>query len=194
MLLLPLPWLQGCNAKSIANDIVNWTPALQSAIATVDSTAALLAPSDVPVFSAATAGFDAAAKVLIVQANVYLANPSAGTLACLQNQVIAFQQQVNAALLNAARIIDTPSQRHAMAAIQAVATIATTILALVQSVSSKAQIAQMAAQSRIKLATIEPYLDASSSAVLVAAHYNEPMAAARQQIVQSRVLAMNAGF
>ena len=59
-LLIPLPWMQGCAAASVAQDIVNWTPALQSAVATVDSTAALLAPADAPIFGAATAGFDAA--------------------------------------------------------------------------------------------------------------------------------------
>jgi hypothetical protein len=40
-LLLPLP-LMGCSGTSVAQNIVNWTPALQSAVATVDSTATLL--------------------------------------------------------------------------------------------------------------------------------------------------------
>jgi len=40
-LLIPLPWMQGCSAVSVAQDIVNWTPALQSAVATVDTTASL---------------------------------------------------------------------------------------------------------------------------------------------------------
>lgn len=194
MLLLPLPWLEGCNAKAVANDIVNWTPALRSAVATVDSTAALLSPADAPLFSAATTGFDSAANVLVAQAQAYLANPSAGTLAQLQTQVVTFQQQVNAALLNAARIVDSRSQKHAMASIQAVATIIATMLSLVQSVSSKAQVAQMAAHSQIKFAAVSPYIDAARSAELIAAHYNEPVAAARQQIVQSTELALNAGF
>jgi len=30
----------------VAQNIVNWTPALESAVATVDSTAALLAPAE----------------------------------------------------------------------------------------------------------------------------------------------------
>jgi len=33
---------------TVAQDIVNWTPALQTAVTTVDSTAALLAPADAP--------------------------------------------------------------------------------------------------------------------------------------------------
>ena len=85
----------------MAQDIVNWTPALQSAVATVDSTAALLAPADAPLFAAATVGFDAASNLLMAQAKAYLANPSASALAQLQNQVVILQQQVNAALLQA---------------------------------------------------------------------------------------------
>jgi len=105
-LMIPLPWLQGCTASSVAQEIVNWTPALQGAVATVDSTAAILAPADAPVFAAATAGFDAASNLLVAQAKAYLANPSAGVLAALQSQVVAFQQQVNTGLLQAARIVD----------------------------------------------------------------------------------------
>src|ERR1035438_1130029 len=50
-LLLPLPFMTGCSGVTVAQDIVNWTPALQSAVATVDSTAALLAPADAPIRS-----------------------------------------------------------------------------------------------------------------------------------------------
>jgi len=67
-LLLPLPFVSGCSETSVAQNIVNWTPALESAVATVDSTAALLAPADAPVFAAATAGFDAASNLLVAQA------------------------------------------------------------------------------------------------------------------------------
>jgi len=59
-LLLQLPFVSGCSGTTVAQDIVNWTPALQSAVATIDSTAALLAPADAPIFVAATVGFDAA--------------------------------------------------------------------------------------------------------------------------------------
>src|SRR5581483_4417357 len=83
-LLVPLPWTEGCAGTSVAQNIVNWTPSLQSAVATVDSAVALLAPTDAPVFSAATAGFDAASNLLVVQAKAYLANPGATTLAQLQ--------------------------------------------------------------------------------------------------------------
>ena len=193
-LLIPLPWMQGCNATTVAQNIVNWTPALQSAVATVDSTAALLAPVDAPIFAAATVGFDAATNLLVSQAKAYLANPSATLLAQLQAQIVALQQRVNAALLQAAKIMNAASQQHALAAIQGVGTIVTAILSLVQSISSKAQVAQMASQSGIKLAAVAPFLDSARAANIVAAHYNEPVATARVQVAQAQQYAMNAGF
>ncbi|HVN94353.1 MAG TPA: hypothetical protein VMT38_11680 [Terracidiphilus sp.] len=193
-LLIPLPWMQGCTAAGVAQNIVNWTPALQSAVATVDSTAALLAPADAPIFAAATIGFDAASDLLVAQAKAYLANPSASVLAKLQNQIVTFQQQVNTALLQAAKIIDAKSQQHALAAIQGVGTIIVAILSLVQSVSSKAQIAIMSAKSGVKLAAVEPYLNESRSAEIVAAHYAEPVTVARAQVAWTMQEEMNAGF
>jgi len=194
VLLVPLPWIEGCNGTTVAQEIVNWTPALQTAVATVDSTAALLAPGDAPVFSAATAGFNAASNLLVNQAKAYLANPSAGTLALLQTQVTTFAQQVNAALLDAAKIVNPASQQHALAAIQAVATIVSAILALVQSVSSKAAVARMAAASTIKLAAVAPYLDNAHAAQMIAAHYSEPVPLARMQIRQAQQAAVENGF
>lgn len=193
-LLLPLPFVTGCSATSVAQDIVNWTPALESAVATVDSTAALLAPADAPIFTAATIGFDAASNLLASQARAYLANPSAGALAMIQAQVVAFQQQVNAALLQSARILDQASQKHALAAVQAVATIVETLLGLVQSISSKAAVAQMAAHAAIKLAEVEPYLDNPQAAQTVAAHYGEPLALARLQIAHAWQTETRAGL
>lgn len=193
-LLIPLPWMQGCTAAGVAENIVNWTPSLQSAVATVDSTAALLAPADAPIFTAATISFDAASNLLVAQAKAYLANPSASALAQLQNQIVTLQQQVNTALLQAARIVDQKSQQHALAAIQGVGTIVVAILALVQSISSKAQVAQMAADSGVKLAAVEPYLNESRAAEIVAAHYGEPLQVARVQVAQAAQAEMNAGF
>ncbi len=193
-LLIPLPWMQGCTAAGVAQNIVNWTPALQSAVATVDSTAALLAPADAPIFAAATIGFDVASNLLVAQAKAYLANPSGSTLAKLQNQIVTFQQQVNTALLQAAKIVDQKSQQHALAAIQEVGTIVVAILSLVQSISTKAQLAQMAAGSSVKLAAVAPYLNESQSAEIVAAHYGEPIQLARAQVAQVTQEAMTAGF
>lgn len=194
VLLVPLPWMQGCSAKTVAQDIVNWTPSLQSAVATVDSTAAILAPADAPVFAAATGGFDAASNLLVVQAKAYLANPSASLLAQLQTQIVTFQQQVNASILQAAKIVNPASQQHALAAIQGVATIVSAILSLVQSISSKEQVAGMASKSGIKFAAVEPYLNRSDSARIVAAHYGEPVEVARAQVVQTEQMQITAGF
>lgn len=193
-LLIPLPWMQGCSAAGVAENIVNWTPSLQSAVATVDSTAALLAPADAPIFAAATSGFDAASNLLVTQAKAYLANPSASLLAQLQTQVVTLEQQVNAALLNSAKIVDAASQKHAQAALNAVGTIVNAILALVQSISSKAAVAQMAAHSGVKLAMVRPYLDKGRAAGVVAAHYGEPMTTAQVQIALAERSEMNAGF
>jgi len=193
-LLLPLPFLGGCSGSTVAQDIVNWTPALQSAVATVDSTAALLAPVDAPVFTAATIGFDAASNLLDAQAKAYLANPSASLLAQLQTQVVVLQQQVNGAILQSAKISNPASQQHALSAIQAVATIVIALLALVQSVSTKAAVAQMAAASTVKMASVRPYIDTNQAAEIVAAHYGEPVEVARMQVVQTEQNTAMAGF
>jgi len=193
-LVIPLPWMQGCTATSVAENIVNWTPPLQSAVATVDSTAALLTPADAPIFAAATIGFDAASNLLVAQARAYLANPSASVLAQLQNQIVTFQQQVNTALLQAAKIMNVNSQQHALAAIQGVGTIVVAILSLVQTISSKAQVAQMTDRSGVKLAAIEPYWNQDRSAQIVAAHYGEPVSVARLQVAQAAQAEMSAGF
>jgi hypothetical protein len=193
-LLLPLPFVSGCSGKGVAQDIVNWTPALQSAVATVDSTAALLAPADAPIFAAATVGFDAASNLLVAQAKAYLANPSASVLAQLQNQIVIFQQQVNSALLQAARIVDSASQTYALAAIQGVGTIVSAILALVQSVSSKVAVAQMASQSTIKLADVRAYRNEGKAAEIVAGHYGEPVGLARIQVARAEYSEVQAGF
>ena len=193
-LLLPLPFMNGCSEKSVAQNIVNWTPALESAVATVDSTAALLAPEDAPIFAAATAGFDAACNLLVAQAKAYLANPSASVLAQLQASVVAFQQQVNASLLSAAKITNSTSQAHVTAAINGVATIVMAVLSLVTSISSKTAVAQMASQSTIKLATVRPYMDESKAVAMVASHYGEPVEWARAQEQQVELNAAQAGF
>ncbi len=193
-LLLPLPFAAGCSGATVAQDIVNWTPALQSAVATVDSTAALLAPADAPIFTAATIGFDVASNLLESQAKAYLANPSASLLSLIQTQVVTFQQQVNVSLLQAAKITDPASQKHALLAVQAVATVVSAMLALVESISSKSALAQMAARSTIKLAAVEPLLDPSESAQIVAGHYREPVTMARIQVAQAEHRQLQAGF
>ena len=193
-LLLQLPFVSGCSGTTVAQDIVNWTPTLQSAVTTVDSTAALLAPTDAPIFAAATVGFDAASNLLVGQAKAYLANPSASILAQLQSQVVAFQQQVNAALLQAGRISNPASQNHALAAIQAVSTIVSAMLSLVQQVSNKGAVARMAADSTVKTAEVRQFLDEERAARIVAKHYDEPVELARMLVEQAEQNAVQAGF
>jgi len=193
-LLLQIPFTAGCSGTTVAQDIVNWTPALQGAVATVDSTAALLAPADAPIFVAATVGFDAASNLLVAQAKAYLATPSASLLSQLQSQIVIFQQQVNAALLQSVKIIDAASQKHVLTVLNGVATIVNAIFALVQSISSKIAVAQMATQSTIKLASVEHYLDPSQSAQIIARHYNEPIEVARVQTIQAERSLTQAGF
>ncbi|MGA3262691.1 MAG: hypothetical protein ABSC47_01445 [Terracidiphilus sp.] len=193
-LLLPLPFMSGCSGKTVAQDIVNWTPALESAVATVDSTAALLAPADAPIFAAATAGFDAASNLLVAQAKAYLANPNATVLAQLQSAAVTLQQTVNSSVLRAAKIANAASQQHVLSAINGVATIVMAILALVQSISSKVAQARMSADSTVKLAQIEPYLNRDQSVAVVATHYGEPVVWAQIQVAQLQAAEAQAGF
>jgi hypothetical protein len=193
-LLLQLPMVSGCSGQKAAQDIVNWTPALEDAVATVDSTAALLAPADAPILAAATVGFDAAAHLLTAQARAYLANPSASVLAAMQSQIVTFEQQVNASLLAALKIGNPASQKSSITAIQGVATIVSAILALVQSVSGKAAVTQMATRASIKLAAIKPYVDPRREQQLVAFHYGEPLGAARARVETAHGELLRAGF
>ncbi len=193
-LLLSGTTMTACSGISVAQNIVNWTPALQSAVAVVNSTASVLDPSAAPIFTAATVGFDAASNTLEAEAKSYLANPTAGILVQLQTAVVTFQQQVNASLLAAAKITNPASQQKALADINAVGTVVNSILALVESISSKTAVARMAAHSTIKLAMVRPYLNESSAAVTVAAHYDEPVEMARLQVAQTELSAARAGF
>jgi hypothetical protein len=193
-LLLTAPFQAGCSGQSVAQNIVNWTPTLQSAVATVNATAAVLDPAAAPIFAAATVGFDAASNVLVAQAKAYLANPNAGVLAQLQSAVVTFQQQVNTSLLQAAKITNPASRQKALADLNVVATAVIAILSLVSSSSSKAAVARMAQQSTIKLASVQPLLDEDKAATLVASHYGEPVDLARMQVRHAEAFAFQAGF
>lgn len=184
----------GCTAANTAQEIVNWLPALESAVTSVDSIAATLDPADGSAFRTATVGFDALANLLSVQAKAYLANSTATTLRQLQDQIVALQQQVSSALLTAVKITDAGSQQHVMAAVQAVAAIVTSLLALVQLVSSKSDVERMATQSAVKLSRVEPLLKIETVTRVVEAHYNEPLPAAERQVLMARAEMMRAGF
>jgi hypothetical protein len=193
-LLLPLPLMDGCNGTTVAQNIVNWTPTLQSAVAAVDSAGAVLDPVAAPIFTVATVGFNAAANLLVSQAKAYLANPSASLLAQMQSQVVNFQQIVNQALLSAARIVDPKSQQYAISVIQVVATAVNAILALVAQLSGKVALAAMSIGAHVKLSSIEKYRDRELEAKIVAAHYGESVSEARHQISTVEQMEVQAGF
>ena len=193
-LLVTAPFTTGCSGTSVAQNIVNWTPTLQSVVATVDATASILDPASAPIFTAATSGFDAASNVLVTQAKAYLANPTATVLQQLQTQVVTFQQQVNAALLLASKITNPASQQKALADINAVATVVNALLALIASISNKAAVAQMSAAVTVKLAQVEPYMDEGSAVRIVARQYGEPVTVAAMQVAQAQASAAQAGF
>lgn len=172
-LMLMVPMETGCNGNQVAQDIVNWTPALTSAVNVVGSAASVLDPAAAPIFVAATVMFDASSNVVVAEAKAYLANPSNTLLQALQQGVLTFQQQVNNALLQAAKITNPASQQHATGVVNAVATIINTILALVQSISSKTAVALMASHATIKLAIVEPYMRPEESARILADHYGD---------------------
>lgn len=193
-LLVPLPWMGGCKASTVAQEIVNWTPTLQSAVAAVDAAGAVIDPAAAPVFTTATVGFDAASNLLINQAKAYLANPSGALLQELQQQVVAFQQIVNQALLSAARIVDPKSQQYALGLIQVVGTAVNAMLALVQQISGKVQVAAMAGAAPVKLWQIERQRNRELEVRIVAAHYGETESVARVQIASAERMEMQAGF
>jgi hypothetical protein len=193
-LLIELPFASGCTGASVAQNIVNWTPTLQSAVASVDATASVLDPAAAPIFAAATVGFDAASNVLVAQARAYLANPSATVLQQLQTAVVTFQQQVNASLLSAAHITNPASQQKAMADLNGVATIINTILSLVVSISSKAAVAQMAAESPVKLASVQAYIDQEQLRRVLEKRYGYSPVVAAQMASAGTAQLEGAGF
>ncbi len=183
----------GCTASGVAQDIVNWTPTLQSAIATVDTTARILLPADAPIFAAATVGFDAGSNIVVALAKSYLANPNASVLVQLQAAIVTLQQQVNAGVLQAAHIVDPNSQRLALAALNGVATIVNTMLGLVQQIGGKS-LAALAPPAPVKVAMVAPYLDRDKSARVLAAHYGESVSVAYAQMDAGQAQLTVAGF
>lgn len=174
--------VSGCNGVTVAQDIVNWAPGLQSAVQTVGATVSMLAPADAPIFTAATIGFDAASNLVIAGAKAYLANPSAGVLAQLQTQITTFQANAGSALLTAARIVDPASQTLALAAINGVATIVNVIFGLVMSISGKTAQATMSAMAAPHLAELKRQILDQRSIETIARHYDEPNFVARMQV------------
>lgn len=194
VVLLMQMGLTGCNATSVAQQIVNWTPTLESAVAVVDATAATLDPVDAPIFTLATAGFDEAANLLRNGAKAYLESPNDGTLAVLQKQVVVLEQQVNGSLLRAAGIRNPASQQQALMAINAVGTAVEAILALVQSISPRVQLTTMAGAASIKLAQVRALMNEQEATQMVAGQMGVPAEEARLMVRKAIGAEMQAGF
>lgn len=185
-LLLIAP-MAACSAKSVAQDIVNWTPALDAAASTI----ATLDPALLP----EAAGFIAVTGAVKAEAAAYLATPTATALQRLQVAVVTAQQAVNVALLDAVKIGRTQDgAAHAVAALQTYMTIVNTILALVASVSTKGEVAAMASASPVKLAEVEPYAPLTQAGTLVAAHYGIDWADGMTRVIDGQDRLAAAGF
>jgi hypothetical protein len=183
----------GCSGATVAQNIVNWTPALESTAATVAAAVQILQPQDALLVQGALMGFDAAANLVRVQAQAYLANPNQTVLQTLQTGVVTFQQQVNASLLAAARIVDPQSQATILAALNAVATVINSMFALIGGIKGNT-IAALATGATIALATTRRYRDEAQSVRIVAAHYGESEAAASIQVALAQRELAVAGF
>lgn len=171
----------GCSGTSVAQNIVNWTPVVISTVNTLGSVTAGLAPTDALIIAAATTGFDAAANLLSQQAQTYLKNPSLSTLAQLQAQVLAFQQEVNTSLLSALKVYNSASQKAVLQAIQAVATGLTAILALITTIKGNT-LSTATITAPVKVSQIERITDRNQAIAQVAEHYGEPEFVASMQV------------
>jgi hypothetical protein len=176
----------GCSPANIAQDIVNWTPALDAAASTV-------ATID-PLFLPEAAAFIAISQAVDAQAKAYLANPGASVLAKLQAAIVTAQQQVNASLLNTVRIVDPATQKHVLAALQSYGAIVNALLALVAQVSTKAAVAQMAAQSTIKLAQVDTRDYRRVARCVIASHFDIGLYEAEAVVVGTDRDLERAGF
>ncbi len=183
----------GCTAISVAQDIVNWTPVVVSTVSTLGTVVSGLAPADQLIITGVTAGFDAAANLLQQQAQAYLANPTKTVLGTLQAQVLAFQQNVNAALLAALKVSDSSSQKLVLQAIQAVATGLTAIIALITTIKGNT-VSKAAVVSPVKISQVEKFLDRQQSIRMVAAHYGESNEAAALQVDWAQQRLVQAGL
>jgi hypothetical protein len=195
-LLIQLPFISGCSATNVAQDIVKWTPELQSAVSMVDSTIATLLPADTALAVALTVGFDTGSNFVDALANSYLANPSATTLGKLQAAVVTFQQNVNSSMLGLLKL-STAAQQKLLAAIQVVSTIINAILALVASISSKVSKAVMVSAATMKISQLESqrdYIWKLKEATLVSQHYSIPLNVAGTLAAQSRLSLSQQGF
>lgn len=185
--------MSGCSPATIAQDIVNWTPTLESTAATVASLATLLVPPDTALIAAALLAFDTLANVVSAEAKAYLAAPNQTLLQALQTGVVTFQQQVNATLLAAVKIINPQSRAAVTAGINAVATVINSIFALILQIKGNT-IAASANAKTVSIMRVVPLFDRPAAERMVAAHYDESLPEARARINCSLLEIQAAGF
>lgn len=155
----------GCTQQqkvSVAQEIVNWTPALTSAVNTAGGLVETLDPPSALIITPTLAAINALSPQLVAAAKTYLANPSQTTIQLLQALITQMQNNVNTALLNAAKITNPQSQQKATTAVNGIATVVNSLLALIESISSKAQVAAMSHDVTVRLAAVRPLLDKGS--------------------------------
>jgi hypothetical protein len=177
----------------VAQEIVNWTPALESSIDTAASVVDLLDPVAAPIVNTLVTGVNALAPQFEAAAKAYLANPTQTALQTVQGLIVQIQNSVNnsLALLDAAKVTNPASQAKAKSVINGIATVANSLLALIEGVSTKAQVAAMSQNVTVHLAQVRGMLDEQQlqlAAVRIAADtHTEPVSVDRYFAVQARL-------
>ena len=183
----------GCNGTTVAQDIVNWNPTIQSTAATVAAAVSILQPQDALIVAVALAGFKGAGDLCVAEANAYLANPGASTLQLLQAAVVAFEQQINASLLAAARIIDPKSQQIVVAALGAVGAAINAVLALIAGIKGNT-LSAMGVKAPIKISQVRHLYNPSAVNAEIAAHYQISQQYAGTAVRDNTQMLMAMGF
>ena len=191
VLMLGIVPTVGCSGQSVAQQIVGWTPFIDSAVSTLGSLAAQLAPQDAILIQAGVTAITTGQNLLDKEAQAYLANPTAGVLAQLQAQAVTFQQDVNAAVLAALKITNADSQKRIIAQIQVVLTGATAVLALLQTIKGSTLTIPA---TTVTTAEVLPYLDEQRSVDIVAQHDGVPEFVASFRVHQAEQSLAAAGL
>ena len=191
VLMLGIVPTVGCSGQSVAQQIVGWTPFIDSAVSTLGTLAAQLAPPDALLIQAGVTAITTGQDLLDKQARAYLANPTASVLAQLQAQAVTFQQNLNAAVLTALKITNSDSQKRIIAQIQVVLTGATAVLALLQTIKGSTLTIQAGA---VTTSQVLPYFDEQRSVDIVAQHEGVPEFVAALQVRQAERSLQAAGL
>lgn len=146
---------------SVAQEIVNWTPALVSAIDTAGGLVDTLDPGAALIVDPLVTGVNVLAPQFATAAKNYLANPTQTNIQTVQALIVQIQNSVNTSLslLQALKVSNPASQQKAIVAVNGIGTIVNTLLGLIQGISSHAQVAAMSADVTVHLAAVQGILD-----------------------------------